>query len=418
MGAARGVVLTGRVLQRRARLASARHPTDSPASVGQGRNVRISLVTSAFVAALVGYGSTIALVLSAATALSATPAQTTSWVFGICLSKAIGTAILSTWHRVPVILAWSTPGAALIAATTGITMAEAVAAFALAGVLIILTAAIKPLGRAVAMIPDGIASAMLAGVLLPFCLEAVRAAGALPHLVLPMVAVFALVRLWNPALAVLAALALGLALAFGTGAAVVSGLDATLPRLTLIAPEFRLSVLLGLGVPLYLVTMASQNLPGFATMRAAGFEPPIRAALTVTGILSAITAFFGTHTVNMAAITAAICLGPDVHPDRAQRWKVGLAYAGVWMVLGLSGPVVLVLLAALPPEVMAALVGLALLGPLTGALTGAYAQAAHCFPATITLVVASSGLAVFGVGAAFWGLVAGLLVYGLDRLRR
>jgi benzoate membrane transport protein len=382
-----------------------------------GAVLRISLVTSALVAALVGYGSTIALVLSAAAALGATPAQTTSWVFAICLSKAIGAAILSTWARVPVILAWSTPGAALIAATSGITMPEAVAAFALAGVLIILTGAVKPLGRVVAMIPDGIASAMLAGVLLPFCLKAALAAGSLPHLVLPMVAVFALVRLWNPALAVLAALALGLALAFGTGAAVWPVVDLALPRLTLIAPEFRLSVLLGLGVPLYLVTMASQNLPGFATMRAAGFEPPVRAALTVTGILSTVSAFFGSHSVNMAAITAAICLGPDVHPDRAQRWKVGLAYAGVWTLLGLSGPIILVLLAALPPEVMAALVGLALLAPLTGALSGAFAQATTRFAATITLVVASSGLAVFGVGAAFWGLMAGLLVWGMERLR-
>jgi benzoate membrane transport protein len=160
--------------------------------------MRPSLISAALVASLVGYGSTIALVLSAAAALGATPAQTASWVLAICLAKAAGSAILSVWSRVPVVLAWSTPGAALLAATTGVTMAEAVGAFLLAGVLIALTGALRPLGRAVALIPDGIAGGMLAGVLLPFCLKGTGAAEAAPALVLPMLAIFALVRLVNP----------------------------------------------------------------------------------------------------------------------------------------------------------------------------------------------------------------------------
>jgi benzoate membrane transport protein len=380
--------------------------------------MRASVFSAALVAALVGYGSTIALVLAAAAAVGATPAQTASWVLAVCLAKAVGTAFLSTWHRVPVVLAWSTPGAALIAASTGFTMAEAVGAFLLAALLIAATGLVKPLGALVARIPDGIAGAMLAGVLLPFCLKGAGAAQTAPLLVLPMVALFLLVRLWNPALAVLAALTAGLALAFATGAAIWPALPPIPPTPVFVIPEFHLAALIGLGLPLYLVTMASQNLPGFATMRAAGYTPPVRAALGVTGAISALAALFGAHTVNMAAITAAICMGDDVHPDRSKRWKVGLAYALVWIVLGLTGPVILALLGALPPALMTALVALALLGPLMGALSGAFAQPEQRFAATITLSVAASGVAIAGVGAAFWGLLAGLAVWGMDRLVR
>ncbi|PTE20829.1 benzoate transporter [Cereibacter changlensis JA139] len=385
--------------------------------------MRASMVSAALVAALVGYGSTIALLLAAAAAVGATPAQTASWILAICLAKAIGSAFLSWQSRVPVVLAWSTPGAALVAATEGIGMAEAVGAFLLAGGLIALTGAVKPLGRLVALIPDGIAAAMLAGVLLPFCLRLPGAAEALPALLLPVIAVFALVRLWNPAMAVLAALATGGLLAFAGGAS-LPPLTLGLPSPTLIAPEFRVSVLLGLGVPLYLVTMASQNLPGFAVLRAAGYVPPVRAALTVTGGLSALSALFGAHTISMAAITAAICLGDEVHPDRAQRWKVGLIYAVVWVALGAFGPLILAVIGALPAALITGIVGLALLSPLMGAASGAFAVPEQRFAAVVTLTVTASGVAVFGIGAAFWGLAAGLLVFALEavaarrRLRR
>lgn len=380
--------------------------------------MRISMLSAALVAALVGYGSTIALVLSAAAALGASATQTASWVFAICIAKAVGSAYLSSAHRIPVVLAWSTPGAALIAATTGISMAEAVGAFVLAGVLIALTGALRPLGRLVALIPDGVAAGMLAGVLLPFCLKGSAAAQSLPALVFPMIAVFLAVRLKNPALAVLAALATGLVLAFVTGAAHLPHLSLPLPTLSFISPAFRLDVLLGLGLPLYLVTMASQNLPGFATLRAAGYEPPVGPALITTGGISAVAGLFGAHTVSMAAITAAICLGDDTHPDRSQRWKVGLVYAGFWVMLGLLGPVILPILAALPPALMTALVALALLGPLMGALTGAFTPPQTRFAATVTLAVTASGVAAFGIGAAFWGLLAGLAVYAVERLKK
>ncbi len=376
------------------------------------------MVSAALVAALVGFGSTIALVLAAAAAVGATPAQTASWVLAVSLAKAIGSAGLSLWSRVPVVLAWSTPGAALIAATSGITMPQAVGAFVLAGLLVLLTGLLRPLGRLVALIPDGIAGGMLAGVLLPFVLKLAPAAKAAPLMVLPMALAFLLVRRLNPALAVLAALALGLVLAFATGAAHLPALALEAPVPVFVMPEFDAGVLIGLGVPLYLVTMASQNLPGFATLRAAGYEPPVAPALTVTGALSAVSGLFGAHTVSMAAITAAICLGDDVDPDRTRRWRVGLAYGAVWLVLGLLSPLVVTVLGALPVNLIAAIVGIALIGPVTGALTTGFAVSQQRFAAVVTLAVTASGVTILGIGAAFWGLSAGLAVYAADRFAR
>lgn len=379
--------------------------------------MRISMISAAVVAALVGYGASVAIVLAAASALGASSAQTASWLFAVCLAKAIGSAGLSWWHKVPVVLAWSTPGAALIATTNGFSMPEGVGAFVIASVLIALTGMVQPLGRLVAMIPDAVAGAMLAGVLLPFCLKGAATLQTLPMVVLVMVAIFVLVRLWNPAFAVIAALGAGIALALVTGAAVWPELRFALPKPMFIAPAFDLGTALGLALPLYLVTMAGQNLPGFATMRAAGYAPPVRSALVVTGGLSGVSALFGAHPVNMAAITAAICLGDDVHPDRDQRWKVGVIYGAVWVGLGLLGPVVITVLTALPAPLINAIVALALLGPLMGALATAFAVPEQRFAATMTFVVAGSGVAAFGIGGAFWGLLAGLVIHGLDRAR-
>jgi benzoate membrane transport protein len=380
--------------------------------------MRFSLFSSALVASLIGYGSTIALVLAAASALGATAAQTASYVFAICLAKAIGSAWLSFQTRVPVVLAWSTPGAALIAASEGVTLAQGIGAFVVAGGLIVLTGAVKPLGALVARIPDQIAAAMLGGVLLPFCLALAGATKAVPMLALPMILVFLLVRLRNPAFAVLAALATGVGLAFVLGQTGAVGGAVVLPHLGFVMPEFRASVVLGLGVPLYLVTMASQNLPGFAVLRAAGYSPPVRPALLITGGISTFFALFGAHTVSMAAITAAICLGDDTHPDKAQRWKVGLVYGAVWLCLGVFGALIIGVIAALPVPFVTALVGLALLAPLMGAVSGAFTAPDHRFAALVTLVVTASGLSVFGIGAAFWGLLAGLIVHGLESLAR
>ncbi len=373
-----------------------------------------SMFSAALVAALVGFGSTIALVLSAASALGATSEQTASWFLAVCMATGIGSAFLSFRTKIPCVLAWSTPGAALIAATHGISLPEGVGAFILAGLLIALTGALRPLSRAIGLIPDGIAGAMLAGVLFPLCVKLSGLAHDTPKIVLPMLAVFVLVRLKNPSVAVLCALATGVGVAMFTQAGPELKLHLAVPKLVFLWPELRMDVLLGLGIPLYLVTMASQNLPGFATIRAAGYTPPVRAALGLTGVLSTVAALFGAHTVNMAAITAAICLADDTHPDPKQRWKVGVVYGVIWAALGLLGLTILQFLAAMPPAMLLALVAIALLGPLTGALSGAFSAQKTRFAATATFVVAASGVAFFGIGAAFWGLLAGLTVYFLE----
>jgi benzoate membrane transport protein len=375
------------------------------------------MISAALVAALVGYGSSIAIVLAAAAAVGATPAQTASWVLALCWTKAAGSAFLSWRSRMPMVLAWSTPGAVLIAGTSGIGMAEAAGAFLVSSLMIMAAGLVRPLGRAVAMIPDAIAAAMLAGVLLTFVLKGALAVPLAPGLILPMVAVFAVARLWNPALAVLAALAVGVLLALGLGQATLPPLAVPLPSPLLVAPAFDLTAMLGLALPLFLVTMAAQNLPGFATLRAAGYDPPVGPALTVTGGLSALGSLFGAHHVNMAAITAAICLSPDVDPDPATRWRVGIAYAAVWVVLGIVSPPLIAVIAALPAPLIAGLVALALLAPLSGALAGAFARPDQRLAATLTLAVAGSGVVIGGIGGAFWGLLAGLGLIGLDRLR-
>ncbi len=377
----------------------------------------LPMFAAALVATLVGFGSTIALVLAAGAALGATGPEMASWVAAISVGKGAGSILLSTWSRVPVVLAWSTPGAALIAGSTGFGMGDAVGAFVAAGLLMALTGALPQLTRAVSRIPQTIAAAMLAGVLLPFCLALVQAAAGTPGLVLPLVAVFVAVRLVSPLYAVLAALGLGLGLAAAQGGALPPLVFDAQP-FVFIAPAFTVPALLGLGVPLALVTMASQNLPGFAVLKGAGYTAPVARALGVTGAGSALAALFGAHTFSMAAITAAICLAPEVHPDPARRWRVGLVYGALWIALGLAGSLVVPVIMALPAALIAAIAGLALIAPMSAAAATALTPEATRFPAAATLIVTASGVSAFGIGAAFWGLAAGLALLALDRLRR
>ncbi len=384
--------------------------------------MRLSIITSAVVAALVGFGSTVALLIAAAAAVGASPEQTTSWVAAVCLGKAAACLYLSIRYRMPIITAWSTPGLALIAASKGISMEAAVGCFILTGILIVLTAAVKPFGRLIDRIPSTIAAAMLAGILIRFVTGVFESAGAAPALVLPLVGLFLLVRLFNPALAVLAVLFVGLGLAFGTGRAGALPSDLSLSSLTFIVPAFEPTVLLGLGLPLFLVTMASQNLPGLAVLRASGYAPPSRPILAVTGLASVVTAFFGAHTSNLAAISAAICTGPDTHPDPAKRWMVGPFYAGTYLVFAAFSAALIGLIAALPPELIRTVAGRNVMGAFAGALGSALSDEARRFPAILTLAVTASGLTLFGIGSAFWGLAAGLVALALDalaiRLRR
>lgn len=375
----------------------------------------MSIVFSALVAAFVGFAASVAVVLAAAQAVGATPAQAVSWVAGLALAQAAAGIWLSWRHRIPMICAWSTPGAALIAATSGFDISAAVGAFLLSAALMMLTAGFRPLGKLVERIPMPIAAAMLAGVIFRFVVAVFDEMRISPALVLPLLAVFLVCRLVNPFLGVIAALAAGIAISFAGGLATWPEAGLTLTTLAFVMPRFDIAALLGIGVPLYLVTMAAQNLPGFAVLRADGYSPPTSAALFVTGLVSLLTAPLGAHMVNMAAISASICTGPDTHPDPAQRWKAGIVYGLAYLVIAAAAGLLLALVIAMPKALIVAVAGLGLAGSLTGALGQAMSSDRERFAAVIAFAVAASSLTLFGVGSAFWSLVAGLGVLTLDR---
>lgn len=379
--------------------------------------MRLSIPASAFVASIVGFGGTLALIIAAARAVGATGLETASMVTALCLAMSVETAYLSWKTKMPVISAWSTPGAALIAASTGFSMAEAVGAFIVAAVLLVATGLFKPLTRLVSRIPSSVSSGMLAGIVVTFVSGAFKTVAVDPLLILPLLAAFFIIRLVNPALSVLAVLVGGGVLAVALGR--VGDLPAPeLSTLTFVAPQFTTAALVGLAIPLYLVTMASQNLSGLAVLKAAGYEPPAGQLIAVTGFVSLLTAPLGALTTNLAAISAAICTGPDVHPDPAQRWKTGPFYALFYLLFALFGASLVAIFAVLPPSLIALVAGLGLMAPLANALTIALKDEAERIPAVTAFAATASGLVFAGIGSAFWGLLAGLIVLGLDRLRR
>jgi benzoate membrane transport protein len=375
----------------------------------------VSQLFSAFVAAFVGFAASVAVVLAAAEALSATPEQTVSWVAGLCIAKGVAAVALSWHYRMPIICAWSTPGAALIAASSGVGMNAAVGAFIVAALLMIVTALVKPLGQLVARIPMPIASAMLAGVIFRFVVAVFDEMRTAPLLVGFIVLLFLVVRGFNAFGAVIAALIGGIIVAFAAGQATMPELPSFVPSLVWITPHFEPAVIIGIGMPLYLVTMAAQNLPGFAVLRQAGYEPPTSAALAVTGATSLLTAPLGAHMVNMAAISAAICTGPDTHPDPAKRWIAGVWYGVIWCLIALLTAPLLAIILAMPKALIVAVAGLGLVGSLAGSLGAAMADERQRFAAVMTFAVGASGLSIFGVGAAFWALVAGLITLAIER---
>jgi benzoate membrane transport protein len=372
---------------------------------------------AAFIATIVGFGGTVALVVAAAEAVGATPAQTGASIAAVCLVKAVAAAWLSWRHRIPMITAWATAGAALIASTTGLTFEQAVGAYLVASAAIVATAFVKPLGDLVARIPTSIASAMLAGVVLPFVVQVFVQAGASPALVLPLILLFLGVRLINPHMAVVAVLLAGGALAYALDLARPIEGDLGLSQFVFVTPSFDWTAIVGLALPLYIVTMASQNLAGFAVLKAAGYPVPTRDALAATGLASFVGAFSGSIPLGMAAITASICTGPDTHPDKDKRWIAGLWYAGYYVLLAAFGAALVALLAAMPKALIATFAGLGLVGALQGALTGALKEESERFPAVLTLAVTASGISLFGVGAAFWGLVAGIAALAAQSYR-
>ena len=371
-------------------------------------------ITLGLLAAFVGFASSFAVVLAGFAAVGATPDQAASGLVMLCLLMGVLGLGFSVIWRMPISIAWSTPGAALLV-TTGAPAGgfeAAVGAFLAAALLLVAAGLWRPFARAVERIPPPLAAAMLAGVLLDLCLAPVRAVGELPWLALPVVIAWALMLKWKRLWAVPAAVVVAVAaLALGPGLPGAAGF--TPPTLVWVTPAFEWGAMVGIAVPLFLVTMASQNLPGLAVLQTNGYQPAMRPVFLVTGAGSFLGGFFGGQLVNLAAITAALCAGPESHPDPKRRWVAGavasLGYLGFALVSGVAASVV----AAAPPLLIQAVAGLALLASLAGALSTALSAEATRVPAIATFVVAASGLSVMGIGAAFWGLVAGGALYWL-----
>lgn len=371
-------------------------------------------ITAGIVTALVGFTSAFVIVLTGLRAVGATPAQAASGLLAVCVLMGLSSLVLAWRYRMPITVAWSTPGAALLAATGAVEggWPAAVGAFLVVGALIVLTGLWPHLGRLIARIPPSIAQAMLAGVLLPLCLAPVTGIVVNPWGVVPVVLtwlVFArLAPRWAVPLAfVAAAIVVGVSLA-REGASVDPAL--LVPRVEFTMPTFTLGALVSIAIPLYIVTMASQNVPGVAIMRSFGYEVPWRPAMLVTGIGTAVGASAGGYTINLAAISAALAAGPDADADPRRRWVAGVSTGASSLVLGAASAAFAALVLLAPEAVIPAVAGLALFAAFGSAVQQAIDDPGERMPAVVTFLVAASGVAILGVSAAFWALVAGLVV--------
>ncbi|NYJ30397.1 benzoate membrane transport protein [Galbitalea soli] len=343
-------------------------------------------------------------------------------MLALCITQGLLAVILSLRFRTPLSFAWSSPGAALLIAAHSTTehFAAAVGAFVVAGVLTLLTGLWPALTRAVTGIPTPIAAAMLAGILFPICLSPVLASVRSPLLALPIIVVWLVLYRLAPRWAVPAALVVTIVvigMSAGTswlGAAVVA------PRVVFVAPSFDPLVIVSLGIPLYFVTMAGQNVPGFAVLRTLDYPPPpARTVLVGVGGMSVVAGLFGGHAVNLAALSAALMAGPDAHPERSKRWIAAVTGGVVYLALGVCAGLATSLVSASPPLIIQTVAGLAMLGAFIAGLTSAFEAPQHRPVAAITFLVVVSGIAIAGIGSAFWGLVVGgVVMLWLETRRR
>ena len=382
------------------------------------RDLSLPAVVAGFVAVLVGYTSSVVIIFQAAAALGATPAQTASWLWALGLGMGLTSAGLSLWYRMPVLTAWSTPGAALlVTAGAGVPMAEAIGAFIACGLLITVAGATGWFARVMDRVPQALAAALLAGVLTRFAFDAVLSLRTQPLLVGSMLVAYLVGRRAWPRYAVPGVLLAGIGVAGVQGQLDLAALDLAFTVPVFTAPRFSVAALVGIALPLFVVTMASQNLPGVAAQRAAGYAVPVSPPLAVTGLATTLLAPFGAYALNLAAITAAICMGREASDDPARRYTAAVVAGLLYVVLGLLGGAVVGLIAAFPKALVLAVAGLALLGTIGGGLATAMHDPAQREPALITYLVTASGLTMGGVGAAFWGVVAGVLALLVQRWR-
>ncbi|MDR7087544.1 benzoate membrane transport protein [Aeromicrobium panaciterrae] len=374
-------------------------------------------ISAGIIACVVGYTSSFAVVLTGLAAVGASPTQAASGLLALCAVQAVGTLWLSRRHRMPIMLAWSTPGAALLAgmATVDGGWSAAVGAFILVGVAYVITGLWPALGRLIAKIPAPIAQGMLAGVVFGLCVEPVRSLVDNPGAIVPIVLVWLVgVRLmprWAvPAAFLTAGIVIGIdMIRRGEG---IAGSD-LLPSLALTSPTLSWEAVVSIALPLYLVTMASQNVPGVAIMKAIGYDVPWRDSIVTAGVTTIAGATGGAHSVNLAAISAALVAGPDAGPDKSRRWIAGQAVGWTYLVLAAASIAVAALVEVAPSGVIATIAGLALLGTLALAIESSMAQPKGREAAVVTFLVAASGITAWGVGSAAWAILAGLFVYAV-----
>lgn len=380
------------------------------------RDLSGSAVVAGFVTVLVGFASAAVIVFQAAGAVGATEAQVGSWMLALGLGMGLTCTLLSLRYRAPIVTAWSTPGAALLVTSgAGLSIEEATGAFLVSAALITLVGFSGWFERAMDRIPVPIASGMLAGVLLRFGLGLFTAMSTQMLLALAMFLAYLAARRLAPRYAVIMALLVGVAIALVQGLLHVDAVRLALARPVWVTPRFTPGAVVGVALPLFVVTMASQNVPGVAVIRASGYTVPISPLIGWTGLANLVLAPFGGFSVNLAAITAAICMGREAHEDPRRRY-VAAVFAGIfYLIVGIFGATVVAIFLAFPAELVAAIAGLALLATIGNGLASAVGSENQREPALVTFLVTASGIAPAGIGSAFWGLVAGVMTLAILR---
>ena len=374
------------------------------------RDFSLSAVAAGFVTVLVGFTSSAVIVFQAAQALGASQAQISSWMWALGLGMGFTCIALSLRYRMPVVTAWSTPGAAmLMTSSAGLPMSDAIGAFVLSALLMGVAGFSGVFERMLGRIPVSLASGMLAGVLLRFGLDVFVAMDTRPVMALSMFVVYLLGRRLLPRYAVILTLLVGIAFALGQGLLRTGDLQLELARPVFIAPTLSLAAVFGIALPLFIVTMTSQNVPGVAVIRASGYHVPISPVLGWTGVANVLLAPFGAYALNLAAITAAICMGREAHEDPDRRYVAAMVAGCFYVLVGLFGATVAALFAAFPKELIMAIAGIALFATLGNSLAAALREDKDREAALIAFLVTASGLSAFGIGSAFWGLLAGVL---------
>ncbi|BAQ67554.1 benzoate transporter [Rhodovulum sulfidophilum] len=374
-----------------------------------GSGLKLSHIVAGFIAVLLGYTSSVAIIFQALEVLGASQAEANSWMLALGVGMGASGLILSLRYRMPILTAWSTPGAALlVVGLDGVTMPEAIGAFLFCGLLLTLTGLSGWFEKLSHLIPDAIGNALLAGILFKFGLGIFVSTEENLPLVAVMCAVYLAGRIWFARFAIPAVLLAGCLFCAATGAFEQGALDLSLARPVAVLPEFSLPVLIGVGLPLFIVTMASQNTPGVVTLRAAGYAPPVSACLTVTGLTTLVLAPFGGYAFNLAAITAAICAGPEADDNPDTRYRAVVVAGLLYMLVGILGAAVVGLFTIAPKALVMTVAGLALLGTIGTSLQAALAAPERREAALVTFMTTVSGIGFLGIGAPLWAVLLGM----------